>query len=69
MEKIKFKSNFKCSGCVDKVKPILDAEKGIEKWEVDLNDSNKVLTVESNDLNIDQLVKEIESVGFKIEKI
>lgn len=36
MRKIKFKTNFKCSGCVDKAKPILDENSQISNWEVDL---------------------------------
>jgi len=45
-----FKTNFKCEGCVDKVKPKLDQlqpSKDIDKWEVNLESAEKTLSVET----------------------
>ena len=36
MKTLKFKTNIKCTGCVAKVTPFLNDEKGIEKWDVDI---------------------------------
>lgn len=37
-----------CEGCVSKVKPLLDAEAGIESWSVDLEAAGVPITVHGN---------------------
>lgn len=49
METLKFKTNIKCGGCIATVTPFLDKLPEISKWEVDTNNPDKVLTVESSD--------------------
>lgn len=68
MSTIHFKSNIKCSACVEKVKPVLDKHAEISNWEVDLKDPERILTIESENLDIDHLKKEIEEAGYKIEE-
>lgn len=38
-----FSTTMTCGSCLRKVKPLLDSEPTIEKWEADLNDSRKLL--------------------------
>jgi copper chaperone CopZ len=45
METLKFKTTIQCSGCVAKVAPFLNQAVGEGNWEVDYNNSAKVLTV------------------------
>jgi copper chaperone len=67
MKTLKFKTNIKCSGCVAKVTPHLDGVEGIEKWEVDVLNPNKVLTVIAHDDKTGQIQKVVEQSGFKVE--
>ncbi|HEY4286532.1 MAG TPA: heavy metal transport/detoxification protein [Puia sp.] len=46
MEKsIEFKTNLRCTDCIDKVRPFIDTVIGKGHWSVDLENPNKVLTV------------------------
>lgn len=67
METLKFKSNIKCSGCVAQVTPFLNEAEGIENWEVDIADANKVLTVTATDSK--NVIEAVEKAGFKVEII
>jgi copper chaperone len=69
MKKIKFKTNIKCSGCIAKVTPFLNDEKTIEKWEVDINNPDKILTIESENLDEKSIISVIEKAGFIAEAI
>jgi hypothetical protein len=40
-----FKTNLRCGSCVAAIQPYLDAEPRISRWEVDLGDPDKPLTV------------------------
>jgi len=69
MENLKFKTNINCTGCLSKVSPQLNNEKGIEGWDVDLNNSQKILTVKSNSASVEDIVEAVKKVGFNIERI
>jgi len=69
MENLKFKTNINCTGCLSKVSPQLNNEKGIEEWDVDLNNSQKILTVKSNSTSEEDVVSAVKKVGFNIERI
>tara|TARA_R110002072_G_scaffold289032_6_gene455846 strand:+ start:1780 stop:1992 length:213 start_codon:yes stop_codon:yes gene_type:complete len=69
MENLKFKTNINCTGCLSKVSPQLNNEKGIEEWDVDLNNSQKILTVKSNSTSEEDIVSVVKKVGFNIERI
>jgi len=67
MSTFKFKTNIKCGGCIATVSPFLNQLSDIEKWEVDTNNPDKILTVESNS-NAEKLIIEIvQKAGFSIE--
>lgn len=68
MNTYKFKTNMKCSGCIATVTPALDATPGISKWEVDLVNPDKILTVESTDTNETAILNAVQTAGFKIER-
>jgi copper chaperone len=69
METLKFKTNIKCTGCLSNVTPVLDQEKAIENWNVDLNSDERVLTVDAPSLDEHDIVKIINSAGYRAEKI
>lgn len=69
MTTLKFKTNIKCGGCISKVTPFLDDHQGINSWEVDTNDPDKILTIESNEATEEDVETTLKEIGFKAEKI
>jgi len=66
---LKFKTTLNCGGCVSKVQPDLDSAVGISKWDVDTDNPDKILTVESKGITEDQVIAMVRSKGFKAEPI
>ena len=69
MDTLKFKTTIKCSGCIATVTPHLNELKGVVKWEVDLEDPNRVLSVESSGASEAQIMDTVTAAGYKIEKL
>ena len=69
MRTIQFKTNINCSNCVAKVKPFLDKKEGIQKWEVDINNPDKILTVETDSLTAEDIEKTVKRTGFEATAI
>ena len=69
MKQYQFKTNINCSGCVATVTPALDQNEEIKNWKVDTNNPNKILTVESETLNEEQIKSIVQTAGFKAEKL
>lgn len=67
MVTLKFKTNIKCTGCVAKVTPFLNNEMEIKKWEVDILNPEKILTVKVNNNDSKKIIEAIEKAGFKAE--
>lgn len=68
MEPIKFKTNIKCSGCVEKVTPFLNEAVGEDKWEVDYNNPAKLLTVEGESDKA-KVIEALKKAGYKAEAV
>jgi copper chaperone len=70
METLKFKSNINCGGCIAAVTPALNSLKGIDKWEVDTSNRDKVLTVQAADgLTAEQVIESLTAKGYLAQKI
>ena len=69
MKTLRFKTNINCSGCIAKVTPILNSLTGIQKWEVDTTDANKTLTIETSQLEANDVNQALEKAGFKSDEI
>ena len=69
METLKFKTNINCDACVAKVTPVLNENTSVEKWAVDTHSPNKILTVEGQNINQQELVQSLEKIGYKAEQI
>ncbi len=69
MKTLKFKTNIECSNCEARVKPFLDKKEGIISWQVDTNDADKILTVETETLGAKDVIKTIKRTGFVAEEI
>jgi copper chaperone len=64
METLKFKTNLKCSGCVDAVKENMNALNNVANWEVDLTSTDKILSV-VGDVNQEEVTKAFEKAGYQ----
>lgn len=69
MKTIALKTNINCSGCVARVTPVLNETVGKENWNVDTQNPNKILTVNTDKLSEDVVINTIKKAGFKAEKL
>ncbi|MEZ0487563.1 MULTISPECIES: heavy-metal-associated domain-containing protein [Spirosomataceae] len=70
METLNFKTNIKCGGCIAAVTPYLNAIEQLDGWNVDTANPDKILTVQTTDNRIGEVVKKaIEKAGYKAEPI
>jgi copper chaperone len=68
-QKLQFKTNMHCGGCIAAVKPLLDRAEGIDRWEVDTEHPDKILTVESSSISEDAVIETVRRAGFTIETL
>lgn len=68
METIKFKTNIKCSGCIATVTPFLNEALGEDKWEVDINNPSKILTV-VGEKDGEKVIQAVKKAGYNAEKL
>ena len=69
MRKIQeFKTNINCGSCVRSVTPFLDDLSGVTIWRVDVEQEDKILTVEG-DVPVADILRMVEEAGFDIEPV
>jgi copper chaperone len=69
MNTLKFKTSINCGSCVAKVKPVLDNNETIKNWEVDTENPDKILRIEGEDIDEQDLIKSLQKIGYKAERI
>lgn len=69
MRTLKFKTNIKCGGCVAKVAPSLNSEKDILKWQVDTTSIDRILDVETENLNAADITNLLAKAGFEAQPL
>jgi copper chaperone len=69
MNTLKFKTNVKCGGCIATVTPHLNQAKGIISWNVDTNNPDKILSVESENVAPEEITAILNGVGYQAELI
>ena len=73
MNTINFKTNLKCEGCKNSVRPFLNQIDAINSCDVDLSHDDKILTVEANTLSENEIVAKVKEAfkqaGYIAEKI
>ncbi|NML22599.1 heavy-metal-associated domain-containing protein [Pseudoflavitalea sp. G-6-1-2] len=69
MVSVLFKTNIKCSGCVNKATPFLNETIGEDNWEVDVNTPDKVLTISNEAVSAEQVKQAVEKAGFTAVEI
>ena len=69
MKTLKFKTNISCDGCVAKVTPFLNSNSLIKKWKVDTGNPDKVLTVEGEKIDEQDIITTVQKAGYKISAL
>ena len=69
MKQYQFKTNINCSGCVARVTPVLNGNEEIKDWKVDTDNPQKILTVETESLNQEQIKAIVQKAGYKAEDL
>jgi copper chaperone len=69
MTEIKFKTNVNCNHCINKITPVLNGDKSITEWNVDLTNEDKVLTVKGEKVDENSVVESLSKVGYIAEVI
>jgi len=69
MTEIKFKTNINCNHCLNKITPVLNAEKSITEWNVELANDDKVLTVKGENIDSNLVIESLSKVGYVAEII
>ena len=69
MNTLKYKTTLSCGGCVSKIEKLLNAEKNILKWEVDLTSADKILTVQTENLGSAVIPALLLKAGYKADLI
>lgn len=68
MKKAVYKTNINCGGCIATVTPFMEKAKSVRNWSVDTESKHKLLTVEGNALDREEVVSVVESAGFVIKE-
>ena len=70
MNTLQFKTNIKCSGCIAKSTPYLNEAVGENNWQVDVQNPDKILTVNADE-KVDErtVVQALEKAGYTAERI
>ena len=66
MTTYQFKTNINCGSCVRSVTNFLNEVEGMEQWEVDTDNPDKILTVKG-DLKAEAVVEALDDAGFDAE--
>lgn len=65
MQTLKFKTTFKCQGCINTVQPYLDKLEGVIKWKVLDKKGHKELVVEADDNTQKQkIIDAVQAAGY-----
>jgi len=66
MKTARFKTNINCEKCLGAVTPFLNQIPNIS-WYVNTEQTDKILTVKSDDDISDKVIEKVKEAGFKIE--
>ncbi|WP_026463729.1 heavy-metal-associated domain-containing protein [Adhaeribacter aquaticus] len=69
MEILKFKTNIEDQESVAKVGSFLDHQEGINKWDVDTNSEDKILSISGSNINPQKIENTIQQAGYQAEMI
>lgn len=64
-----FKTNIRNETDVQKITPVLQAEKHVAKWNVDLDDVDHILRIESNHPDSTRIIAQVRKAGYHCEEL
>ncbi len=67
--KYKFKTNIMCGSCIAKITPVLEANKEIISWELNVQDPQKILNIETKSISEEKLISMVKDAGYKAEPL
>ncbi|MFM1763129.1 MAG: hypothetical protein RLZZ512_919 [Bacteroidota bacterium] len=72
MNTLQFKTNINCGNCIKSVTPFLNALETVDRWQVNTDVSDKILSIETEESEAmvrQQVEKAVQDAGFRIESI
>lgn len=69
MKTIELKTNIMCGSCIAKVTPVLNEAAGDNNWKVDTQNPKKILTLTSDTIDKDEVIKALQKIGYKAEEL
>ncbi len=66
MTTLLFKTNLNCGSCVAAVKPHLDGDPTITRWDVDVSSPEKILSVSGDSVSAHAVTAAVAKAGFKV---
>lgn len=72
MNTLQFKTNINCCNCIKSVTPFLNALETVDRWQVNTEVSDKILSVETDESETEvtqQVMQAVQEAGFRIESI
>lgn len=69
MKTIELKTNIMCGSCVAKVTPALNQTVGELNWKVDTQNPKKILSVTTDNLDEEAIIKAVGQAGYRAEKL
>ena len=69
MESLKFKTNINCGSCVKAVTGFINDVEGVENWNVDTQNPDKILSVQGEGLQVTNILEAVKDAGFEIVEL
>lgn len=69
MESYTFKTNLKCNGCINAIKPVMEQIPEIIEWNADLTNPDRLLHVTCSLDVAEQIIEGIKKAGYQISRL
>jgi copper chaperone len=69
MKVLEFTTNINCGSCLRAVTPTLDALIGKDNWDMNTEDSRKILSVYIDHIDSRQICDVLKSIGYSAEPL
>ncbi len=66
---IKYQTNINCENCIRSVANFLNDVQSIDNWHVNIENPQKVLTVEGADIDAEEVENAVEEAGFDLTRV
>ncbi|MGV3539751.1 MAG: heavy-metal-associated domain-containing protein [Rufibacter sp.] len=69
MELLKFKTNIDSQVAFAKVETLLDQQKAISQWDIDLESEDHILSVSGENLDPQKIENAVQQAGYQVEPL